>query len=157
MARVKQGAKAPNFSLHNQNGDLVSLKDFVGKYLILYFYPKALTPGCTAQACGMRDIQKELQSLNAAAVGISPDPVKKLQKFKEKHELNFDLLADEDHSVAESYGVWELKKFMGKEYMGVVRTTFVIDPTGKIVGIPERFTTSTHHQVVLDWLKSHIK
>jgi len=153
MARVKQGAKAPNFSLHNQNGDLVSLKDFVGKYLILYFYPKALTPGCTAQACGMRDIQKELQSLNAAAVGISPDPVKKLQKFKEKHELNFDLLADEDHSVAESYGVWELKK----EYMGVVRTTFVIDPTGKIVGIPERFTTSTHHQVVLDWLKSHIK
>lgn len=112
-----------------------------------------MTPGCTAQACGLRDSKKQLAKLGAVALGISPDPVKRLAKFEEKESLNFDLLADEDHSVADKYGVWDLKKFMGREYMGIVRTTFIIDKTGRLVHIMDKFKTKTHHDDVLELLK----
>ena len=145
---------APVFTLLNQAEEKVSLKDFRGKSaVVLYFYPKAMTPGCTVQACGLRDSKKELAKLGAVALGISPDPVKRLAKFEEKESLNFDLLADEDHSVADKYGVWDLKKFMGREYMGIVRTTFIIDKTGRLVHIMDKFKTKTHHDDVLELLK----
>src|SRR5690606_20721678 len=140
MTSLSVAGKAPMFSLKNQHGAQVSLKDFAGKYLILYFYPKALTPGCTTQACGMRDIREDLQEFGAQVIGISPDSPTKLLKFREKHNLNFDLLADEDHSIAEAYGVWGLKKFMGREFMGVIRTTFIIDPRGKVAAVLKSFT-----------------
>lgn len=151
MPLLKKGSKAPTFSLLNQNGVEVQLKDFSGEYLALYFYPKALTPGCTTQACSIRDIKQELDALGVRVLGVSPDPVAKLQKFRDKHQLNFDLLADEEHIVADAYGVWGLKKFMGKEFMGVIRTTFIIDPKGNIAEILDKFSTSSHHQTVLDW------
>ena len=154
MTALKLGNMAPVFTLLNQAEEKVSLKDFRGKSaVILYFYPKAMTPGCTAQACGLRDSKKQLAKLGAVALGISPDPVKRLAKFEEKESLNFDLLADEDHSVADKYGVWDLKKFMGREYMGIVRTTFIIDKTGRLVHIMDKFKTKTHHDDVLELLK----
>lgn len=154
MSLLKKGGKAPAFSLKNQRGVEVQLKDFSGRYLVLYFYPKALTPGCTTQSCAMRDIKQDLDALGVEVLGISPDPAAKLQKFRDKHQLNFDLLADEEHAVAEAYGVWRLKKFMGREFMGVIRTTFIIDPNGKIAGVLDKFSTSSHHQTVLDWFTS---
>ena len=154
MTALKLGSMAPVFTLLNQAEEKVSLKDFRGKSaVVLYFYPKAMTPGCTAQACGLRDSKKQLAKLGAVALGISPDPVKRLAKFEEKESLNFDLLADEDHSVADKYGVWDLKKFMGREYMGIVRTTFIIDKTGRLVHIMDKFKTKTHHDDVLELLK----
>lgn|SRR5690554_2487804 len=154
MSSVKIGDKAPAFSLLNQDGAEVKLKDFRGRYLVLYFYPKALTPGCTTQACSIRDIKQELDDLGVAVVGVSPDPQARLEKFRDKHQLNFDLLADEDHAIAEAYGVWGLKKFMGKEYMGLIRTTFIIDPKGKIAEVLTKFSTAGHHQVLLNWFAS---
>ncbi len=154
MTALKLGNMAPVFTLLNQAEEKVSLKDFRGKSaVVLYFYPKAMTPGCTLQACGLRDSKKQLAKLGAVALGISPDPVKRLAKFEEKESLNFDLLADEDHSVADKYGVWDLKKFMGREYMGIVRTTFIIDKTGRLVHIMDKFKTKTHHDDVLELLK----
>ena len=154
MTALKLGSMAPVFTLLNQAEEKVSLKDFRGKSaVVLYFYPKAMTPGCTLQACGLRDSKKQLAKLGAVALGISPDPVKRLAKFEEKESLNFDLLADEDHSVADKYGVWDLKKFMGREYMGIVRTTFIIDKTGRLVHIMDKFKTKTHHDDVLELLK----
>ena len=154
MTALKLGNMAPVFTLLNQAEEKVSLKDFRGKSaVVLYFYPKAMTPGCTVQACGLRDSKKQLAKLGAVALGISPDPVKRLAKFGEKESLNFDLLADEDHSVADKYGVWDLKKFMGREYMGIVRTTFIIDKTGRLLHIMDKFKTKTHHDDVLELLK----
>lgn len=154
MTALKLGSMAPVFTLLNQAEEKVILKDFRGKSaVVLYFYPKAMTPGCTLQACGLRDSKKQLAKLGAVALGISPDPVKRLAKFEEKESLNFDLLADEDHSVADKYGVWDLKKFMGREYMGIVRTTFIIDKTGRLVHIMDKFKTKTHHDDVLELLK----
>lgn len=154
MTALKLGNMAPVLTLLNQAEEKVSLKDFRGKSaVVLYFYPKAMTPGCTAQACGLRDSKKQLAKLGAVALGISPDPVKRLAKFEEKESLNFYLLADEDHSVADKYGVWDLKKFMGREYMGIVRTTFIIDKTGRLVHIMDKFKTKTHHDDVLELLK----
>jgi len=154
MTALKLGNMAPVFTLLNQAEEKVSLKDFRGKSaVVLYFYPKAMTPGCTLQACGLRDSKKQLAKLGAVALGISPDPVKRLAKFEEKENLNFVLLADEDHSVADKYGVWDLKKFMGREYMGIVRTTFIIDKTGRLVHIMDKFKTKTHHDDVLELLK----
>jgi thioredoxin-dependent peroxiredoxin len=157
MTYPKLGSKAPAFVLKNQRGDSVSLADFKGKNLILYFYPKALTPGCTVQACGVRDTKSELDELNAVVLGVSPDTPEKLAKFTQKYDLNFDLLADEDHTLAEAYGVWGMKKFMGKEYMGIIRTTFIISPEGKLIGVLDDFQTKTHHQVLVDWLNAHAK
>lgn len=153
MTALKLGNMAPTFTLLNQAGEKVSLKDYRGKsHVVLYFYPKAMTPGCTVQACGLRDSKKKLAKLNAVALGLSPDSVKRLAKFEEKESLNFDLLADEDHAVAEKYGVWDLKKFMGREYMGIVRTTFIIDKKGKLVHIMDKVKTKTHHEDVMELL-----
>lgn len=146
----KVGNLAPAFTLPNQAGEKISLKDFKGKsHVVLYFYPKAMTPGCTVQACGLRDTQKALAKLGAVAIGISPDSSARLAKFEEKHELNFQLLADEEHAVADAYGAWGLKKFMGKEYMGILRTTFIIDKQGRLTHVMDKVTTKSHHDDVL--------
>ena len=153
MAFPKIGNKAPAFTLKNQRGDTVSLKDFVGKKrVVIYFYPKALTPGCTTQACGIRDTKKEWQKRDTVVFGVSPDPVEKLQKFIDKQDLNFDLLSDEDHAIADKYGVWGLKKFMGKEFMGIIRTTFVIDKESRVAAILDNFKTGNHHQELIELL-----
>lgn len=153
MSHPKIGNKAPVFSLKNQKGETVKLKDFAGKKnVVIYFYPKALTPGCTTQACGIRDTQSEFAKRDTVVFGISPDPIEKLQKFIDKHELNFDLLSDEDHALAEKYGVWALKKFMGKEFMGIVRTTFIIDKDSRLVGVLDKFKTTNHHEELLNFL-----
>ncbi|MDN3639748.1 thioredoxin-dependent thiol peroxidase [Simiduia curdlanivorans] len=154
MAHPKVGNLAPSFTLTNQKGEKVSLKDFRGQRVVLFFYPKALTPGCTTQACGIRDIKAELAKLNTVVFGISPDPVAKLQRFEDKHDLNFNLLSDEDHAIAEKYGVWDLKKFMGKEYMGIVRTSFVINEEGRLSQVFDKFKTSNHHELLIELLQS---
>lgn len=149
MALPKVGSKAPAFSLTDQNGKTVALKDFAGKTVVLYFYPKAMTPGCTVQACGLRDTQAELAAKGAVAIGISPDSPARLKKFETKESLSFTLLGDEDHAVAEKYGVWALKKFMGRESMGILRTTFIIDPQGKIAHVMAKVNTKSHHEDVM--------
>lgn len=155
MTSLQKGDSAPAFSLADQEGNMVSLADFAGKSrVVLYFYPKAMTPGCTVQAQGLRDSAEGLAARDAVAIGVSPDPVKRLKKFEEKEELNFTLLADEDHAIAEAYGVWGLKKFMGREYMGVNRVTFVIDKDGTIVHVMDKVKTKTHHDDALAVLDS---
>ncbi len=143
------GQLSPDFELPDQNGDKVSLSSLKGKNVVLYFYPKALTPGCTAQACGIRDSEDELNKRQTIVFGISPDAVKRLPKFIEKENLNFSLLSDEDHRVAKSYGVWGMKKFMGREYMGLIRTTFIIGKDGKLLAVMDKFKTKTHHEDLL--------
>lgn len=153
---LKTGASAPEFTLKDHEGREISLKDYRGKKnLVLYFYPKALTPGCTDQACGMRDASIELKMRNTEVLGVSPDTPKQLGKFVQKYALNFPLLADEDHSVAERYGVWDLKKFMGREYMGIVRTTFLINKEGILCYIMHRPKTKTHQNDVLTYIDEH--
>ena len=155
MATLKTGNVAPAFTLQDQNGKKVSLKDFKGKKnVVLYFYPKAMTPGCTVQACGLRDSKKDLAKLNSVALGISPDPVARLKKFDDKEDLNFVLLSDEDHAIADKYRVWGMKKFMGREFMGIIRTTFVIDKNGKLAHVMDKVKTKSHHDDVLEILKS---
>lgn len=132
MATLKVGDKAPAFSLMNQDGENVSLSDYKGKNLLLYFYPKADTPGCTKQGCSIRDASKELKKLDMAAVGISPDEPTKQKKFDDKYGLGFPLLSDPDHKVARAYGAWGKKSMYGKEYEGIIRSSFVIDGSGKI-------------------------
>ena len=148
------GAPAPVFSTVNQEDKAVSLTDFKGKKVVLYFYPKAMTPGCTTQACGIRDTQAEFAKRNAVVLGISPDAPARLVKFIEKEGLNFDLLSDEDHAIADQYGVWALKKFMGKEYEGIHRLTFIIDEQGNLAHIIEKVKTKSHHDDVLAILDS---
>lgn len=146
----KTGNLSPAFALPDQHGKTVSLKDFKGKAnVLLYFYPKAMTPGCTVQACGLRDVQKELAKRNVVVLGVSPDPVARLQKFIDKEQLNFTLLADEDHAVAEKYGCWGMKKFMGKSFMGLIRTSFLIGVDGRLLKVLDDFKTKTHHEDVL--------
>jgi len=128
--KLKPGDKAPSFALLDQSGTKVKLSDFKGRSVFVYFYPKADTPGCTAQACGLRDILGDIGGV--AVVGISPDPPNKQLKFDEKYGLGFPLLADEDHSVAESYGVWTEKSMYGKKYMGILRSAFLVDEKGKL-------------------------
>lgn len=127
---IEIGEKAPDFTLQNQDSDNISLADFHGKNIVLYFYPKDMTPGCTTQACDFRDNYARFSDANTVILGVSPDPVSRHQKFIEKHDLPFHLLADEDHKVAEQYGVWQLKKTFGREYYGIVRSTFIIDREG---------------------------
>ncbi|MCR3967280.1 thioredoxin-dependent thiol peroxidase [Aeromonas veronii] len=153
MQPLQAGSPAPDFSLPDQNGNQVSLAGLRGKKVLVYFYPKAMTPGCTTQACSLRDVNAELAALNVVVLGISPDPAKRLKKFEERDQLNFTLLADEDHAVADAFGVWGPKKFMGKEYDGIHRQSFLIDEEGKIAHYFDKFKTSDHHQVVLDFLK----
>jgi peroxiredoxin Q/BCP len=133
MAQLQSGAAAPAFSLLDQNGNTVSLSDFAGKKLLLYFYPKADTPGCTTQACSIRDEMPNLSGSGIAAVGISPDRPEKLKKFRDKYDLNFPLLSDPDHKIADAYGTWGKKSMYGKEYEGIIRSSFLIDEQGKVI------------------------
>jgi peroxiredoxin Q/BCP len=133
MARLKPGDAAPEFQLTDQHGQTVRLADFGGGKLLVYFYPKADTPGCTRQACSIRDAREELRDLGLAVVGISPDQPARQQKFDDKYNLSFPLLADPDHRVAEAYGVWAEKTSYGKTSLGIIRSSFLIDAAGKIV------------------------
>lgn len=151
---IEVGQIAPDFTLLDQDSKPVTLSELKGKKALVYFYPRASTPGCTVQAQGLRDSKAELDALNVIVLGISPDTPKKLTNFTNKQELNFTLLADEDHAVCEQYHVWQLKKFMGKENMGVVRTSFLVDEKGNIEHVFNKFKTKNHHEVVLDYLKS---
>ncbi|MDX7987627.1 thioredoxin-dependent thiol peroxidase [Xenorhabdus sp. 12] len=155
MSPLKAGDKAPQFSLPDQDGEPISLSDFKGQRVLVYFYPKAMTPGCTVQACGLRDTMSELKSLNVEVLGISTDTSEKLSRFAEKEMLNFTLLSDVDHQLAEQFGVWGKKQFMGKTYDGIHRISFLINPQGDIEHVFDKFKTSDHHQVVLDYLKQH--
>lgn len=149
------GDAAPAFNLLNQDGEKVALKDFKGeKNVVLYFYPKAMTPGCTVQACGLRDVKRELTKRNAVALGVSIDPVARLAAFREKEDLNFDLLSDPDHAICDKYGVWQKKKNYGREYMGIVRTTFIIGKDGKVKAVLDKVKTKSHHDDVLAILKT---
>ncbi len=153
MSPLEAGTQAPDFSLSDQDGNQVRLADLRGKKVLIYFYPKAMTPGCTTQACGLRDVNSELAALNVVVLGISPDSAKRLKKFEARDNLNFRLLADEDHAVADAFGVWGPKKFMGKEYDGIHRLSFLIDEEGKVAHRFDKFKTGDHHQVVLDLVK----
>jgi peroxiredoxin Q/BCP len=150
MAFPKIGAVAPAFTLLDQDGKKVSLKQYKGKKnVVLYFYPRAMTPGCTVQACGIRDSKKALAKLDAVVLGVSPDPVAKLGRFIEKQDLNFTLLSDEDHAVTEKYGAWGLKKFMGREFMGVLRSTILIGKDGRVKHVMAKVNTKSHHEDVM--------
>ncbi|WNC70147.1 thioredoxin-dependent thiol peroxidase [Thalassotalea nanhaiensis] len=151
MNTLQVGDKAPLFSLLNQNNETVQLTDYIGKKRVLvYFYPKAMTPGCTVQAQGLRDSKTKLDALNTVVFGISPDEVKRLDKFCVRDELNFSLLSDVDHKVADDFGVWGLKKFMGREYDGIHRLSFLIGLDGNIEHVFNKFKTKNHHDVVID-------
>ncbi|MBA6292406.1 thioredoxin-dependent thiol peroxidase [Colwellia sp. MB3u-70] len=153
MKTLIAGDNAPLFTLKDQNDQDIKLAEYIGKKQVLvYFYPKAMTPGCTVQAQGLRDHKAELDKLNTQVFGISPDEPKKLAKFCLRDELNFSLLSDPDHSVADAFGVWGLKKFMGREYDGIHRLSFLIGLDGKISHVFNKFKTKDHHQVVLDLL-----
>ena len=157
MTKPAIGSESPDFSLLDQHGQRVELGQFRGKKnVVLYFYPKASTPGCTVQACGIRDFKSEFKNLNTVVFGISPDAVGKLKKFDEKYELDFSLLSDESHEIAEAYGVWGLKKFMGKEFMGIIRTTFIIDKRGHVRHIIEKVNTKTHNEELTAYIKGNI-
>ena len=149
--------KAPEFTLPDQNGEDVSLKQFRGKYVVLYFYPRADTPGCTIEACEFRDSYKKMQKTGAVLLGISPDTSKAQNKFAEKFSLPFTLLGDADKKVANAYGMVKEKNMYGKKVMGVARTTFVIGPDGKIVHIFEKVKPEGHAEEVLEYLKGAMK
>lgn len=150
------GKKAPDFTLPNQNGEDVSLSEFIGKWVVVYFYPKALTPGCTTQACALTDVMGEYKKLNTEVLGISADKTSLLKRFQEKKNLNFTLLGDESTEMLQAYEAWGDKKFMGKEYKGIFRVTYIINPQGEIAHTIEKVNTKTHHEEVLNWLKEHI-
>ncbi|HHF4199423.1 TPA: thioredoxin-dependent thiol peroxidase [Haemophilus influenzae] len=154
MNPLSVGNQAPAFTLLNQQEKPVSLNDFRGKKVLIYFYPKALTPGCTTQACGLRDSKSELDALGLVVLGISPDAPKKLAQFIEKKELNFTLLSDPDHQVAEQFGVWGEKKFMGRTYDGIHRISFLINESGTIMQVFDKFKIKDHHQMIIDYLRS---
>ena len=149
MSNIKQGDKAPEFTGVNQNGDAVSLSRYAGKKLVLYFYPKDDTPGCTAEACNLRDNYDQFLSKGYAILGVSPDSEKKHQKFIEKYDLPFDLLADTEKETWEMFGVWVKKSMYGREYMGVARTTFIIDENGVIEEVISKVKTKEHTDQIL--------
>lgn len=150
---MKEGRKAPAFKLRDQDGNTVSLADFAGQTVVLYFYPKAGTPGCTAQACGIRDRIDEYEAAGAVVVGISRDPPAALREFADEHDLPFTLLSDPDHKVAEKYGVWVEKSMYGRTFMSVQRATFVIGPDGKLLKAFPKITPKTHEKRVLEALQ----
>lgn len=154
MSTLKIGTKAPAFTLKDQNGNKVSLKDFLGSTVVVYFYPRAMTPGCTVQACGIRDSKDKLKKNKIVVLAISPDTPEKLKRFEEKQNLNFTLLSDEDHKVADLYKSWGPKKFMGKEYDGILRQSFVIGADGKLLAIMDKVKTKTHHDDIIELVKS---
>jgi peroxiredoxin Q/BCP len=150
---VEQGQHAPDFELPDQDGRTVKLSDFRGQPVVVYFYPKAATPGCTTQACGVRDHRTDYEQANAVVLGISPDPVAKVKKFHDQEGLNFALLADEGHEVADAYGVWVEKSMYGKTYMGAERTTFIIDSAGKVAEVLRKVKPAEHDALVLKALE----
>ena len=157
MNTLQVGDNAPLFEIPDQDGNLVKLTDYIGengKQVLVYFYPKAMTPGCTVQAQGLRDSKAALAKANTVVFGLSPDEPKRLLKFCQRDELNFTLLSDVDHKVADDFGVWGLKKFMGKEYDGIHRLSFLIGVDGKISHVFNKFKTKDHHEVVLAVLNS---
>jgi peroxiredoxin Q/BCP len=146
---IETGATAPQFTLPDQDGNPVSLADYAGKTVVLYFYPKADTPGCTVQACGVRDHLPNYAEAGAVVIGVSPDSVRRVKKFVDKQSLDFTLLADEDHAVCEQYGVWAEKSMYGRKYMGALRATFVIGSDGVVAHVIPRVTPRTHDDEVL--------
>jgi peroxiredoxin Q/BCP len=146
---VEEGDSAPDFTLPDQTGNPVTLSELRGRPVVLYFYPKSDTPGCTTQACGIRDHRADYERAGATVVGVSPDTVTAQKKFADKYNLDFTLLADENHEVAELYGVWGEKKMYGKSYMGVQRATFIIDPEGTVAHVIPKASPKTHDDVVL--------
>jgi len=149
---LKEGVKAPNFRLLDQDNKEQQLSDYLGKVIVLYFYPKDDTPGCTKEACSFRDSFHTFLQNDIIVLGVSPDSVKSHAKFKEKYVLPFTLLADQDHAVCDRYGVWALKKYMGREYYGVLRTTFIIDEQGTILKIFEKVKPDEHAQEIVAML-----
>ena len=151
------GKLAPSFTLLNQDGEKIKLSDFKGKSIVVvYFYPKAMTPGCTVQACSIRDGKKKLAQLGVTVLGVSPDPVVRLQKFIERDKLNFTLLSDEDNQVALKYGSFGPKKFMGREYDGILRQTFIIDMNGKLAHVMNKVNTKTHFDDVVEYIEENL-
>jgi peroxiredoxin Q/BCP len=153
---LETGAKAPEFDLPDQDGQRVRLADLRGQTVVLYFYPKADTPGCTTQACGIRDHSSDYDATGAIVLGVSPDSVREVKKFHDKQSLNFTLLADEDHSVAERYGVWAEKSMYGRTYWGNLRATFIIDGDGRVARVFPKVSPKTHDDVVLEALRELI-
>lgn len=148
---IKVGKAAPAFKLENAEGETVKLSDFKGeKNVVIYFYPKAMTPGCTVQACSIRDSKKAFAKLDTVVLGISPDAPKSLAKFTERDKLNFTLLSDPDHKVAELYGAWGEKSLYGRKYMGILRSTVIVGKDGKVKHVMEKVNTKTHHDDVLE-------
>jgi thioredoxin-dependent peroxiredoxin len=141
---LKPGDKAPDFTLTADDGKSVSLSDFKGKQVVLYFYPKASTPGCTIEACDFRDLRPKFNKADVVVLGVSADPVKALVNFKTKQKLNFPLLSDPDHKMIESYGQWRMKKFMGRSFQGIVRSTFLIDQDGRVAQIWDAVRVKGH-------------
>jgi peroxiredoxin Q/BCP len=146
---IARGAQAPDFELPDQDGNPVTLSSLRGRRVVLYFYPKADTPGCTTQACGVRDHLPSYEGAGAVVLGVSPDPVAKVKRFHDKQGLNFTLLADADHAVCDAYGVWVEKSMYGKKYWGAQRATFVIDADGTVAHVIEKVTPKTHDDEVL--------
>jgi len=147
---LKVGDKVPDFQGIDQDGKSISYQDYVGKKLVVFFYPKANTPGCTAENCDLRDNKSALEAHGYQLVGVSADPVEKQKKFADKYELPFPLLADEDHTILNAFGVWGPKKFMGKEYDGIHRTTFIINEEGVITDVITKVKTKEHAKQILD-------
>jgi peroxiredoxin Q/BCP len=150
MSKLQIGDKAPSINAIDQNGNNITLEQYQGKKVVLYFYPKDMTPGCTAQSCNLSDNYTALQKNGYDVLGVSCDSVKRHQKFIAKHNLPFNLISDEDHKVVNDYGVWQLKKFMGREYMGIVRTTFIIDENGLISDIISKVNTKEHTSQIIN-------
>ena len=150
MSKLQIGDKAPSINAIDQNGDNITLELYQGKKVVLYFYPKDMTPGCTAQSCNLSDNYKLLLEKGYDVLGVSCDSVKRHQKFIAKYNLPFNLISDEDHKVVNDYGVWQLKKFMGREYMGIVRTTFIIDGNGLISDIISKVNTKEHTTQIIN-------
>lgn len=150
---IEQGDEAPDFELPDEDGRTVKLSDYRGQPVVVYFYPKADTSGCTVQACGVRDHRADYESAGATVLGISPDPVAKIKKFHDKQSLDFTLLADGDHAVAEAYGVWVQKSMYGRTYWGNERTTFIVDPAGRVADVLRKVKPAEHDERVLKALE----
>ncbi len=154
---VEIGQLVPNFLREASNGETINITDYRGKYVVLYFYPKDMTPGCTTQACDFRDYHQKFEDVNAVILGVSPDPLERHHKFIEKHGLPFVLLSDENHELAEMFDVWKLKKNFGKEYMGIERSTFILDKEGKLVKDWRKVKVKDHVEEALQFIKEELQ